>query len=68
MLIIIRGVTISFIFFLAYLKVNRLIYDFVGNEEVSVYNLINEFYFAVKPRCLHCVNFVKILGGKYKVS
>ncbi|KVH95887.1 Engulfment/cell motility, ELMO [Cynara cardunculus var. scolymus] len=24
--------------------------------------LFDEFYFAVKPRCLHCVNFVKILG------
>ncbi|KAI3698755.1 hypothetical protein L2E82_42556 [Cichorium intybus] len=32
------------------------------SDEMSVYNLADELYFAVKPRCVHCVNFVKILG------
>ena len=27
--------------------------------------VVNKFCFAVKPRCEHCVNFLRILGGKY---
>lgn len=28
-------------------------------------HVADELYFVVKPRCQHCFNFVKILGGKY---